>query len=377
MDIVILDTNVLLVDPEALLSYPETEVILPEIILSELDKIKIARTDADTRFRGRELSRLIFELSDGQSLTDGVSLPNKGLLRIAPFDTDIPMPEGFAAKNPDDRIIVTAQRLTEAEKGKNDKTVTLITNDLNMLLKAQTLGVKIQRHDGGDDSSFTKKYLIRPFQRYKTPLLILAIALAIFAATIVIAVNVSKSNQEAVLPSEYRNFLTEEQANGIDALIMLQSDPKDSESLLTIAKLYYQYYNDAAAEGSANAVSYAKKGVQYYARYLDVAPNDNDARTELATLEFYTGETEAATSDLQTVLSADPDNLKANYTMGIVTMQGNQDYENATTYFEKTVSLCGDDQNYTDIKNSATSYLNQILTETNSLENSSSESVVL
>ncbi|NTU89240.1 MAG: hypothetical protein HGA54_04935, partial [Actinobacteria bacterium] len=339
MRTLVLDTNVLLLDPDALLAYPGDEIVLPEVILGELDKIKVSRSDADTRFRGREISRLLFELSEGSSLVDGVALPNNGTLRIVPFDTDKSMPEGFSAKNPDDRIIVTAWLLHKnATEGDH---VLLITNDLNMLLKAQTLGIPIQRHDGGDDSSFAKKYLIRPFQRYRTPLLIMAISIAIFAASIVIAINTSVTSQESILPSEYRNFLTEEQAGGIDALIMLQSNPSDSESLLTIAKLYYSYYEKAVIENSAQAISYAKKGTQYYQRYLDLVPTDADARVEKAILTFYTGDTDSAIEDLQTVLESTPDHVRGNYNLGVVYMQGRHDYDLAETYFAKVIELSG------------------------------------
>lgn len=366
MDIVVLDTNVLLVDPDALTSYPGKEIILPEIVLSELDKIKIARTDAETRYRGRELSRNIFELSDGQSLTEGVEIEGGGVLRIVPFNTDLPMPEGFSAKNPDDRIIVTAYRLSEQEK---DRDTVLVTNDLNMLLKAQQLEVHIERHDGGDESAFMKRYVVRPFQKYRTPFLILVVAIAIFAATVVVAVNMNMRNSGPALPSEYRNFLNDEQTSGIDALVKLQSDPRDAESLLTVAKLYYEYYQNAAQQNSADALTYAKKGVSYYTRYIDVNPADVEAYVELGALQLYSGDIDGAMNSLRTALSDNPDSINANYTMGLIAMQGKHDYDLAASCFQKTIDLCGDDASNETIKQSATSYLQQIKTESENLSN--------
>lgn len=366
MDIVVLDTNVLITDPDALMAYPGKEVVLPEVVFSELDKLKISRSDPETRYKGRELTRKLFELSHGKSLTDGVNLENGSILRIVPFNTDLPLPEGFSAKNPDDRIIVTAQRLTRQER---ESDVILITNDLNMLLKAQQLGVHIERHDGGDERGFLKRYVVRPFQKYRTPLLILAIAVAIFAATVVVAVNTNARNSDYSLPSEYRNFLTEEQANAIDALVKLQSNPSDSGSLLTVANLYYEYYEAAAAQNSSDAMTYAKRGISYFGRYLEVCPDDTEAHVELALLDLYAGDVTGANQTLDTALGNDPESINANYTKGVVAMQGDHDYTTAASYFEKAIELCGDDEANSSTKQSAQNYLQQVQSETDSLSN--------
>ena len=87
MKTVVFDTNVLLADPGALLSFPDTNVVIPETVLGELDKLKTSRVDPDLRFRGREVSRVLFDLSEQGSLTEGVKLPDGGLLRVATDDT--------------------------------------------------------------------------------------------------------------------------------------------------------------------------------------------------------------------------------------------------------------------------------------------------
>jgi hypothetical protein len=63
--------------------------------------------------------------------------------------------------------------------------LTMVTNDLNMLLKAQTYGLEVERYADGPDGGFAKRYIIRPFQRYRVPLGILGTSLAVFAAIIV------------------------------------------------------------------------------------------------------------------------------------------------------------------------------------------------
>src|SRR5512137_409857 len=175
MKIYVLDTSVLL-------SFPGAEVIVPETVLAELDKLKTSRVDPDLRFRGREVSRVLFDLSEQGSLTEGVTLPDGGTLRVATEENG--MPEGLSARNADDRILAVAYN-TNKNAGPEDE-VRRITNDLNMLLKAQTLGVPVARHGEGLEASFTRRYIVRPFQRYRVPLAILAVALAVFAAIVVL-----------------------------------------------------------------------------------------------------------------------------------------------------------------------------------------------
>ena len=111
--IVVLDTNVLLADPQSLLSFPRAEVVIPETVLGELDKLKTARVDPDLRFRGREVSRLLFEFSEEGSLTEGVDLPEGGRLRVAPFDSSVSLPDGVGTRNADDRILATVYQVQE------------------------------------------------------------------------------------------------------------------------------------------------------------------------------------------------------------------------------------------------------------------------
>ncbi len=366
MRFVVLDTNVLLLDPHALTSYPNDTVIVPEIVFAELDKIKIGRTDSDTRYRGREITRKLFGLSESGDLTKGVSLPNGGYLRIEPFDTTLPLPEGLSPKNPDDRIITTAHRLIDASAATGDEVV-LVTNDLNMLLKAQTLGVPFEHLSDSLNNTFAKRFIIRPAQKYRTPIVILAIAIALFAATIFLATRINSTQMQqntstTAVSSEFRNFLDSKQIAGLDALTSLQSNPNDANALLTVANLYGTYYANVVVSDPATATTYAKSGVQYYKRYLAIVSDDQDARASLGLLEFYTGDTDAALSDLQAVISANPDHVRANYDLGIVYLQGVQDSATARTYFEKALSLTGDNADEASINASAQSYLDQIAT---------------
>ena len=93
------------------------------------------------------------------------------------------MPEELSARNADDRIVAVAYDLM----GQQGDDVYLLTADLNMLIKAQSLGIPVQRFRTEEEQSFARRYIIRPFQRYRVPLTILAIAVAVFAGIVYVA----------------------------------------------------------------------------------------------------------------------------------------------------------------------------------------------
>ena len=366
-DVVVLDTNVLLADPTVILSFPRSDVVIPETVLGELDKLKTARVDPDLRFRGREISRILFDLSEEGSLVDGVDLPDGGTLRVAPFESDVELPSGLQTRNADDRILAAVYQM-RAFYGP-DSEVTLVTNDLNMLLKAQTMGVPVHRHGDGVEGGFARRYLIRPFQRYRVPITILAVAIAVFAAVVVIALYLQPSRTGAsaggqvVLPPELKNVLTHSQQSAFDAaaaLSTIQSHAQDAESLHSLAAFYYDQYTSLAPTDPAIALDAAQQAIRYFERYLGVNPHDNDAKVDLAVLYFYTGQADRAIQVVGGVLKTDKSHVKANYNLGIFLWQSpRRDFVGAAAQFEKVIELTQNDPHQADIvqaaKNSLTS----------------------
>ncbi len=339
----VLDTNVLLADPNAVLSFPDAEVVIPETVLGELDKLKTARVDPDLRFRGREVSRLLFELGEEGSLIDGVDLPDGGRLRVAQFDPDKPLPDGLSSRQADDRILATA--LSTCETAGADCEVMLVTNDLNMLLKAQTLGVPVKRHGEGVEGSFSRRYIIRPFQRYKVPFAILAIAVGVFAAIVVIVWSTRPAaNRMATVPPEFEQLLSPSQQQALQALIRLEANPQDPNALLAMANFYYALTEQARVQQDpASQIRWSQPGIRYYQRYLETSPDDIDARADQATLLFYAGQTDRAIQEIGKVLERNPNHVNGNYNLGIVLLQGRNDLKGARKQFEKVISLVKND----------------------------------
>lgn len=358
---VVLDTNVLLADPNSVLSFPRDTVIVPETVLSELDKLKTARVDPDLRFRGREVSRILFDLSEEGSLIDGVELPDGGSLRVVPFDPDMrDLPEGVSARNTDDRIIITALQVAR-DCTDEDCEVCLVTNDLNMLLKAQTMGLNVQRYGDGLEAGFAKRYIIRPFQRYRIPITILAVALAVFLGVVAIAVySQTRVGTSAGLPSEFKGILSSDQLAAYDALNTLKTNPNDSESLLKMANVYYDLNSNLAQTNPTAATGFGQQGIRYYERYLKLSPQDNDARSDLSALYFATGQTDRAIQEVQKVLARDKYHIKANYNLGIFYAQGRRDYADAEKQFKTVIALTENDPNQHTVFQQATSLLQQV-----------------
>lgn len=341
--VIVFDTNVLLTDSDCLLNYPGATIVIPETVLNEIDKLKTARVDPDLKYRGREISRMLFELADGQSLTGGVTLPEGGTLFVIPFENNTALlPDGFSTKTPDNKILATAYMYgLVLEKEHPEKDLVLITNDLNMLLKAQTLDIAVRQFGKGDDVSFGKKYIVRPFQRYRVPLTILMIAIAIFAAVLVLAIKSDFGRTSSTIASsEFRSILTTTQKNAYDALVTLQDDESDTTALLTLAN----YYDDRAVQyqlsgDNTSMIADSKTGIRYYERYLGYNPSDADARSDLSTLYYYTGDTDRAIQEISKVLESNPNHAKANYNLGVFYYYGRRDLDAAESQMKKVMQL--------------------------------------
>ena len=331
MRTVVLDTNVLLSNPSILFAYPDAEVIVPETVLGEIDKLKTSRVDPDLRFRGREVSRILFDFSETGSLIDGVELPDGGRLRVLALDSDTVLPEGLSTRNADDRILASAYQACSS--GCED--LTLVTNDLNMLLKAQTYGLKVERRDEGKAS--WPKRAARWFQRYKTPLTILAIAIAVFAGVLALSIYTSqladRDPATVGVPAEFRDQLSQNQRSLLDGLTVLETRPADLDAIRQVADAYYGMHND-----SGNA-AFAQKGITYYRKYLGQEPNDNEVQTDMSVLYFYTGQTDQAIQGLSTVLQEEPEHLQANFNMGIFYWKGRTDYQAAARQFTTVIDI--------------------------------------
>ncbi len=139
----VLDTNVLLHDPNALLNFKDNHVLVPIEVIEEIDKFK--RETSERGQNARSVSRRLDALRRQGSLAEGVVLPNGGVLRII-FEKPTARARSAApdASNVDSRILALAIAVSDAERG---RPTILVTKDINLRLKADVYGLDAEDYE--------------------------------------------------------------------------------------------------------------------------------------------------------------------------------------------------------------------------------------
>ncbi len=138
----IVDTNVLLHEPSSLFDFADNTLILPIVVIEELDTFK-KREDQVGR-NSREVSNYLDELRLGGNLSEGVSLPSGGRIKIELQHMELGvLPEGFSQDKADNRILSLALHY----KQKNAEPVILVSKDLNLRVKADALGIPAEDYE--------------------------------------------------------------------------------------------------------------------------------------------------------------------------------------------------------------------------------------
>ena len=143
----VLDTNVLIHDPTALLNFEEHHVIIPITVLEELDKLKSGRKPlaADCRQAIREIDKLLggaepAEVETGVPIRRGEKAEPLGSLSIlmihAPDNLSL-----LTRKHNDNQIL---NDILYLQQQLPDQKVILVSKDLNIRLKARGCGIEAQ-----------------------------------------------------------------------------------------------------------------------------------------------------------------------------------------------------------------------------------------
>lgn len=130
----VLDTNVLIQAPHALLSFEDNSVVLPVVVLEELDRLK--NEEGERGANARQVVRMLDGLRTQGSLTEGVSLSNGGHLRIEMNCTAIDLPAHWSPACADNRILQVCKGLHE----KGVKAI-LVSRDIIVRIKADILKI--------------------------------------------------------------------------------------------------------------------------------------------------------------------------------------------------------------------------------------------
>jgi PhoH-like ATPase len=148
----VLDTSVLLSDPRALGRFAEHEVVIPLVVLSELER---KRHHPDLGWAARETLRMLedLRLAHGSLLRPMPANEEGGTLRVEVNHTEMAgFPAALAGETNDHRILAVARNI--AAEGRE---VTVVTKDLPLRLKASIVGLDADeyRNELASDSNWT------------------------------------------------------------------------------------------------------------------------------------------------------------------------------------------------------------------------------
>ncbi len=137
----ILDTNVLLHDPNSLLNFEDNHVLVPIEVIEEIDTFK--RESTELGRNARTVSRMLDGFRGNGSLSEGVKLPNGGKLKIG-FHKNGNGETIFTKDSVDNQILSYAAGIKKA----SPKDVTIVVSkDINLRIKADAIGVTAEDYE--------------------------------------------------------------------------------------------------------------------------------------------------------------------------------------------------------------------------------------
>jgi PhoH-like ATPase len=151
----VIDTNVVLFDHTCIYTFQEHDVALSIVVLEELDRFK--RGNDLINLEARQFIRELDTLADGRSLSDGLPLGDgRGRLFLEVGEpSSSRVSQAFALSKPDHRILALAEELRARRK---DRDVILVSKDVNLRIKAKSLGLAAEDYTTGKVRNVERLY---------------------------------------------------------------------------------------------------------------------------------------------------------------------------------------------------------------------------
>ncbi|MEY3769116.1 MAG: hypothetical protein RLZZ11_2186, partial [Cyanobacteriota bacterium] len=142
----VLDTNVLLHDPQALTRFEDNAVVIPIEVVEEIDRFK--RDPSEKGRNARQISRLLDALREKGNLADGVPIDDGsgGTLQVVfcRSETLAQLPPELKGGNGDNNILAVALEQLRSGLISDQPPVVLVTKDTNLRIKADAVGLTAQ-----------------------------------------------------------------------------------------------------------------------------------------------------------------------------------------------------------------------------------------
>ena len=138
----VLDTNVLLHNPDSISSFQENNILIPIEVIEEIDLFK--RESTERGQNARTISRTLDSLRTKGRLSEGVQLQTGGRLRILCHERPNGSQPSFGNNAVDSRIIALALQVQTADPA---VPTVLVTKDINLRIKADALGLQAEDYE--------------------------------------------------------------------------------------------------------------------------------------------------------------------------------------------------------------------------------------
>lgn len=145
----VIDTNVIIADPDCFFKFDDNFIVIPDAVIEELDNHK--GDPGDTGYNIRKACRFLDALGVGSGRTGEAKVgSNGGTLRFTSKACFDGFPEGWDTAKNDNRILAAAKAIPGA---------VLVSRDTNARIKARILGIPVQnyRHEAVEEDYLTYK----------------------------------------------------------------------------------------------------------------------------------------------------------------------------------------------------------------------------
>lgn len=314
--IYILDTNVLLNDVNIISTLTDATVIIPQVVLVELDKIKFARSDPDLKFRARQVGRKLFEYTEKGDLSKGIDLENNSQLKVLIPEPVGEVPVAIKTKSADDQILALAYHLGK----KSGNIPIIITSDLNMIVKAQAIGIGTLRHEVKESKRFVA--LVKSKRWQKRIFGIFLMLLIVFLSIPTIKNKIETSGKSGDRVNDQLAIFAQQEKHYIE---LLRKNPRNVKTLIALGNIYFD-------------VQQWSKAILYYNKALQYEPENSTLRISMSIALFNTGNQQAAIRGLNEVIRQNPKNAMAYYNLGAMSQQLGRSQE-AIKFYEQYIKL--------------------------------------
>jgi tetratricopeptide (TPR) repeat protein len=323
----VLDTNALLNDPEVIFAFSGAEVIVPGVVLTELDALKHRREDRRIRYHGRRATRLLYELTRRNGLLEGVELENGATLRL---DREEEPPDTLAEldlRRADDRILAVALR---HDRRPGSRT-TLVTNDLNLILRAEVLGLDTYRFEGKLERLRSRRLgHVQWFRVHGVTVVLSVLVLAFAIATgYLLATRPAPTSGDQLSAVDAGQALERLGATAQQLeqhySVRLQSDPGDVVAATRLGDLLFDQQRYLEAVG-------------FYRQALELKPADSNVRTDMGIALLHLGRYREAVEAFDRAILDAPGLALAHYNLGVALAQGGEP-DRAVEELQKALDL--------------------------------------